>query len=224
VLYGAAEFSRDVDFVILADGGNLSRLSRVVGELDAEVIAIPRFESKFLKRGHSIHFRCRHPEAAGLRLDVMAKMRGVEGFSKLWKRRVTVELPDGGRCDVVSLPDLVLAKKTQRDKDWPMIRRLVEAHYFQNRAKPSRADILFWLREMRTGNLLIEVARRNSEAARKATRLRPLLKQAVEADLESLEKALQEEELSEKERDRLHWLPLKAELEKLRHQMVRARR
>jgi len=24
-------------------------------------------------------------------------------------------------------------KKTQRDKDWPMIRRLVEAHYFQHR-------------------------------------------------------------------------------------------
>ena len=67
-----------------------------------------------------------------MRVDVMSKMRGVDAFPKLWKRRTTIELPDGTRCDLLSLPDLVQAKKTQCDKDWPMIRRLVEAHYFQN--------------------------------------------------------------------------------------------
>jgi hypothetical protein len=30
----------------------------------------------------------------------------------------------------MGLPDLVQAKKTQPDKDWPMIRRLVEVNYF----------------------------------------------------------------------------------------------
>jgi hypothetical protein len=59
-----------------------------------------------------------------LRMRVMSKMRGVDSFAKLWKRRTTIELPDGTKCDLLSLPDLVLAKKTQRDKDWPMIQRL----------------------------------------------------------------------------------------------------
>jgi hypothetical protein len=32
---------------------------------------------------------------------------------------------------------LVKAKKTQRDKDWPMIRRLVDAHYEEFREEPT---------------------------------------------------------------------------------------
>ncbi len=35
VFYGAAEFSRDVDFVILADSENLRRLQSAVDELEA---------------------------------------------------------------------------------------------------------------------------------------------------------------------------------------------
>ena len=31
--------------------------------------------------------------------------------------------------ELLGIEDLVKAKKTQRDKDWPMIRRLVDAHY-----------------------------------------------------------------------------------------------
>ena len=63
-----------------------------------------------------------------MRVDAMSKMRGVDVFSLLWKRRTTIALPDGTRCDLMSLPDLVQAKKTQRNKDWPMIRRLIEAN------------------------------------------------------------------------------------------------
>ncbi len=136
VFYGAAEFSRDTDLAIVADAANLARLRRALADLQAEVIAVPPFELKYLRRGHAIHFRCRHPEALRMRVDVMSKMRGVDAFAKLWKRRTTIELPDGTSCDLLSLPDLVQAKKTQRDKDWPMIRRLVEAHYFQNSNRP----------------------------------------------------------------------------------------
>ena len=80
ILYGAAEFSRDVDVVVLADDKNLDRLRSALDELD--------------------------------------------------------------------LPDLVRAKKTQRDKDWPMIRRLVEADYHNRPRRPSRAQIRFWLVEV----------------------------------------------------------------------------
>ncbi|MGP8020116.1 MAG: hypothetical protein ACLPRE_03875, partial [Limisphaerales bacterium] len=63
VFYGAAEFSRDTDFAVLADAANLARLHRALTELQVEPIALPPFEIKYLRRGHAIHFRCGHPEA-----------------------------------------------------------------------------------------------------------------------------------------------------------------
>jgi hypothetical protein len=143
VFYGAAEFSRDIDFAILAEAANLARLRRALAELRAETIAVPPFEAEFLQRGHAIHFRCLHPEALRMRVDVMSEMRGVDSFAKLWRRRTIIELPDKTIAELLSLPDLVQAKKTQRDKDWPMIRRLVEANYFQHRRKPSTTQIKF---------------------------------------------------------------------------------
>lgn len=194
VFYGAAEFSRDTDFAILADAANLARLRKALTDLRAEPIAMPPFELKYLRRGHVIHFRCQHPEALRMRVDVMSKMRGVDSFSKLWQRRTVIELPDGTRCDLLSLPDLVQAKKTQRDKDWPMIRRLVEAHYFSNNAKPSAAQVKFWLTEFRTPQLLLEVAQAHMGAARRLATKRPLLKHAISGKLTQLENALAAEE------------------------------
>ena len=217
VFYGAAEFSRDTDLAILADADNLARLRRALAELQAAPIAVPPFELKHLRRGHAIHFRCQHPEALRMRVDVMSKMRGVAPFARLWQRRTTLALPDGTRCDLLSLPDLVLAKKTQRDKDWPMIRRLVEAHYFQHREKPSSAHIKFWLRELRTPELLIEVAQAHAGLCKQLRAKRSLLTIASRRDAEKLERALHKEETAERARDKGYWTPLKMELEQLRH-------
>jgi hypothetical protein len=217
VFYGAAEFSRDTDFAILAEASNLARLRKALAGLRAEPIAVPPFEIKYLRQGHAIHFRCQHPEALRMRVDVMSKMRGVDSFAKLWKRRTILQIPGGEKCDLLSLPDLVLAKKTQRDKDWPMIRRLVEASFFENRRKPNPAQIRFWLAELRTPQLLVEIARTNSVIAKKLAAKRPLLRLALAGETVKLEKALAAEELAERERDRRYWLPLKKTLEKLRH-------
>jgi len=175
VFYGAAEFSRDTDLAIVADAANLSRLRQALADLEPQVIAVPSCSLKFLRRGHVIHFRCHHPESPRMRVDVMSKMRGVDAFAALWKRRTTIELSDGTRCDLLSLPDLVKAKKTQRDKDWPMIRRLVEAHFFENNQKPNASQISFWLQEMRTSQLLMEIGKRYPAACKKAAARRPLL-------------------------------------------------
>jgi hypothetical protein len=217
VFYGAAEFSRDTDFAILAEASNLARLRKALAGLRAEPIAVPPFEIKYLLQGHAIHFRCQHPDALRMRVDVMSKMRGVDSFAKLWKRRTTLQIPGGEKCDLLSLPDLVQAKKTQRDKDWPMIRRLVEASFFENRDKSNPAQIRFWLAELRTPQLLVEVARANSATAKKLTAKRPLLRLALAGETVKLEKALAAEELAERERDRRYWLPLKKTLEQLRH-------
>ena len=217
VFYGAAEFSRDADFTILADAANLARLRKALADLRAESIAVPPFELKYLKRGHALHFRCRHPQALRMRVDVMSKMRGVDSFAKLWKRRTTLQIPGGQKCNLLSLPDLVQAKKTQRDKDWPMIRRLVEAHYFQNQAKPKPAQIRFWFQELRTPELLVELAARFPAIRRRCASRRPLLAHMQSGRLTNLEQALLAEETAERRQDKEYWSPLRHELEKLRH-------
>ena len=129
VLYGAAEFSRDLDLVILLEKANLSRLQGATAELEATTIAVPELDAELLAKGHAVHFRCQRADVAGLWIDVMSRTRGVDVFDSLWKRRTTVEV-DGELVDLLSLPDLVRAMKTQRDKDWPMIRRLLEQSVF----------------------------------------------------------------------------------------------
>jgi hypothetical protein len=119
VWYGAAEFSRDLHLALLPDPSNLDRLQTALEELNAEVIAVPPFSLKLLTEGLAVHFRCRQPETAGLRIDVMAHMRGVAPFPELWARRTTFAFEDE-TLEVLALPDLVAAKKTQQDKDWPM--------------------------------------------------------------------------------------------------------
>jgi hypothetical protein len=223
VLYGAAEFSRDTDLAILASPANLSRLREALADLEAEVIAVPPFDLKYLRKGHAVHFRCHTTEAAGMRVDVMTKMRGVDSFPKLWQRRTTLGADDGTTYELMSLPDLVKAKKTQRDKDWPMIRRLVEADCFRHREHPKQRQLRFWFLELRTPELLIELAASHREACRRLIRQRPLLKLAVAGETIALSVALSEEEKLEREADRHYWNPLKSELEKLRRTRLRER-
>jgi hypothetical protein len=221
VFYGAAEFSRDTDLFILAAAENITRLRVALRELEAECIAVPPFEVQYLERGHAVHFRCHHPEAADMRVDLMSKLRGVEPFETVWKRRTTVTDSDETRYDLLALPDLVKAKKTQRGKDWPMLQRLVEANYLQHRTSPTIEQKQFWMRELRTPELLIEVVQAWPELGAKLTPERSLLALARPDAFSQLQQALASEEQLERERDQLYWQPLKAELERLRRSRVR---
>lgn len=217
VLYGAAEFSRDLDLVLLPDPDNLDRLRRALADLDAEVVAVPPFRREHLDEGLAVHFRCCHPDAQGLRIDVMTRLRGVEPFPRLWARRTTFEFEDE-TLEVLSLPDLVAAKKTQRDKDWPMVRRLVDASYLSHREEPTPERVEFWLRELRSPELLVEVAESHPRALAEARRDRPLLEQATHEGLErgDLARALRAEEEAVRSEDEAYWRPLKQKLSRLR--------
>ena len=212
VLYGAAEFSKDSDFVVLISAENLKALQNALGELQAKNIAVPPFETEFLERGHAVHFRCFHPDCEQMRVDVMAKMRGVDSFAQLWERRTTFELENGENAQVLAINDLVRAKKTQRNKDWPMIQRLVEAHYFTYRADATPQAIGFWLQELRTPSLLREAAR----IFEAPTQRNAAILARRGASEEEIEVALYDEEKAERALDRAYWQPLKAELESLR--------
>lgn len=219
VFYGGAEFSRDTDFAILADQANLERLELALKELQAEVIAVPKLSLEFLRRGHAVHFRCRHPEASGMRVDVMSKMRGVEDFEVLWERRTTLEGDDGTIYELMSLPDLIQAKKTQRDKDWPMIRRLIEADRVACHGVPTQDQVRFWLREARTSSLLIELARGFRETALNVlVERRAVLEFALAENEEGVEAELANEERVQRSADKVYWEPLKRELEQMRRQ------
>ena len=216
VLYGAAEFSRDTDLAVLSDQSNLDRLAQAFIELRADRIAVPPFEKRYLDSGLSVHFRCQHPDAAGLRVDLLARMRGVAPFDDLWQRRTSVEW-QGESLDVLALPDLVLAKKTQRDKDWPMVARLVSSNYIQHASSPTAEQIHFWLRELRSPDLLIEAAQRFRAEANALLDIRPLLSVALASEGSRLEMELRAEEERERAADREYWKPLRQELERLRH-------
>ena len=216
VFYGAAEFSRVADLVIVPDPENLKRLRAALGELGATRIFVPELTEEFLRRGHAIHFRCAAPEANRIRVDVMSVLRGVDSFDQLWQRRTTIADDAGNQYDLLSLPDLVQAKKTQRDKDWPMIARLLEANYAEGKEAPSAEQIRFWLREMRTAPYLIDIARQYPSAAAEIAVDRTLLQHAIAGEAEALETALAKEQAAEQKRDKEYWQPLLAEIEQLR--------
>lgn len=221
VIYGAAEFSKDVDFVVLADMKNFNCLRKVSSKLEAAVIAVPPFEKEYLDEGLAIHLRCGLMGVEGFRVDLMSEMRGVAPFACLWKRRTTIQAGDL-EFNVMSVRDLVQSKKTQRSKDWPMIQRLVEVHYLRRKDnKPSQDDIKFWLLEMRTVEMIVEVTQRFKAEAQEQLVKRSLLQAAIDGDQDAVRKELTEETEAEREVDRLYWEPLKARLGELRREARR---
>ena len=49
ILYGAAEFSRDLDLSIAADPENLNRVGEALKHLEAETIFVPKLEADEVK-------------------------------------------------------------------------------------------------------------------------------------------------------------------------------
>ncbi|MBI3880838.1 MAG: hypothetical protein HY301_12370 [Verrucomicrobia bacterium] len=216
VFYGAAQFSKDVDLVLPTDPLNDERLHAALAELKADRIAVPKFDPAALARGHAVHFRCSAPGVEGLRVDLMTRHRCLPEFSVMWERRTQVGEESDIAFDIMAVEDLVQAKKTQREKDWPMISALVSAHYlaFASDASPQRID--FWLREARTPELLVELCRKFPTAAAELMAARPLLHLAQTNDLDALRTALDAEVRAEQARDRAYWEPLRKELEAFR--------
>ena len=175
VFYGAAQVSKDIDLALLAEPANIERLRLALKELAAERIAVPPFDPTLFDRGHAIHFRCQAPAVSGLRVDVMSKLRLLEDFSSLWNRRTTFADEDGREFNLLSVPDLVLSKKTARNRDWPMIELLVNIHIHENLAAPQPDWIRFWLNECRSPAQLVALAHRFTAECEALTATRPLL-------------------------------------------------
>jgi len=205
-----------LNLVLLADSGNFQRLEAALKSLHARRIAVPPFEAAALARGHAVHFRCAAPGVEDLRVDVMTRLRDLPEFAVLWERRTVIADEAGDEFHLLSIPDLVEAKKTQRTRDWPIIELLVAIHYRENGATPRSDWLQFWLRQARTPELLEELVRRFPGEARANDVVRPLLRLAINAQREALREALDAEVRAEQAKDRAYWAPLKAELEAFR--------
>jgi hypothetical protein len=216
ILYGGTEFSRDADIVVVLSEGNLDALRRALGDLDAEQVFLPPLGADVLRRGHACHFRCRHVEARGVRLDVMAVLRGCDPFPQLWARRTEVDLPGVGPVPVLSLRDLVRSKKTQRDKDWGHVRRLVEADYLARLREAAEDDVRWWLAELQTPTYVMDVVRTHPHLVG-GIASRPWLAAATQEGETAVEERLLEEQRRIRAEDRAYWAPLREELERMRH-------
>ncbi len=216
ILYGGAEFSRDIDFSIMPSSESLEKWRKALADLQAEPIFLPSFEQKYLEKGHGCHFRCHHPEAKGLRVDIIGRMQGCDEFPLLWKRRTVFDLPGTGKVNVISLPDLVQSKKTQRDKDWPMIRRLIEVDYLARKSSASQKGFLWWLKECRTPIYLKKIVKDFPNLRHKVVE-RPWLKNILNYTDEEVGTILDEERKGFIIIDREYWDPLRKELERMRH-------
>jgi len=222
IVYGAAEFSRDSDFVILASPANLEALGRALKALKASPVYFPDLSLSYLLKGHACHFRCGAPGVAGLRVDLMSKMKGCDPFEKLWARRNKVRVAGLGAIDIISLEDLVNSKKTQRDKDWLMLARLVENDVFSRGGRGPAVKVRWWLAQARSPETLARLCAAYPAQAGKVVSRRPLLREALKGPGGRLPALLKKEELAERAVDARYWAPLKKELEALRLSRERA--
>lgn len=83
----------------------------------------------------------------------------------------------------------------------------------RRRRAPGPADVRVWLREGRSPELLRVLARSHEGLLEEERRARPPLRLLPDATDAELEAALDEERSGQRERDRAHWQPLRAELE-----------
>jgi hypothetical protein len=224
VFYGAAQVSKDVDLALLAEPANIERLRLALKELAAERIAVPPFDPALFDRGHAIHFRCGAPIVAGLRVDLLSKLRLLDDFMALWERRTTFADDDGSEFNLLSVPDLVRSKKTARNKDWPVIELLVNIHIQENLVAPRPEWIQFWLCECRSATQLVSLARRFTDECRALTAVRPLLAYALAGQQAVLLEALDVEMRAEQNADRVFWEPVRRELEAMRFEEARKKR
>lgn len=216
IIYGAAEFSRDTDIIVLCNNDNLNTLKKALSELKATQIFFPPLRLKYLKKGHACHFRCHAKGLEKLRIDIIGKLRGCDDFDTMWKRRTTATLPDGFKIDILGISDLVQCKKTQKDKDWYMLHRLVENDILLNHSNATKDNIKWWFLQCCSPETLFNLMQKFPNYIDDCIRKRPLLKYVKEDNKETLEKMLREEELLERHKDEQYWTPLKKELSELR--------
>jgi len=147
VIYGAALFSEDLDLWIEPARRNVRALIRALARLGARVHKLtPPLTTRNLRRGHGFHFVIPGKGSDALHLDVMGRPPRVGGFAASFRRAEHIPTRWGG-LPVVSLEDLVELKKTNRPADYETITKLAMIR-IARRGPPSRRALRWALRNI----------------------------------------------------------------------------
>jgi hypothetical protein len=137
ILYGASQFTEDIDLWIQPRPENLASFLRAIARVKARVYKLtPPITMRFLRKGHGFHFRI----GRDLFLDVMGRPPRVGRFREAFARAREFRT-DWGRLKVSAPEDLVLLKRTNRPGDYEAISNLVRLRV---REDEEDAAVLRW--------------------------------------------------------------------------------
>jgi len=121
ILYGASQFTEDIDLWIQPASSNLASFLRAMARVKARVYKLtPPITLKYVRKGHGFHFRI----GRDLFLDVMGRPPRVGRFLGAFSRAREFKT-DWGTLRVSAPEDLVLLKQTNRPGDYEAISNLV---------------------------------------------------------------------------------------------------
>ncbi len=147
VLYGAAQFSEDIDLWLSPTWANIRAFLVVLEKADASVYKLtPPLNRSYLLHGHGFHFRLPEEEFQPAYLDFMGCPPRVGPFSSAFRRASRFQC-DWGNIPVVAIPDLIELKKTRRAADYDVISNLVKIH-LRSKKKPDRYLLLWGLKNV----------------------------------------------------------------------------
>jgi hypothetical protein len=95
-------------------------------------------------------------------------------------------------------------------------RRLLEAHYYQNKNRATPKIARFWLDEIHDRELLQQITDAFPQEAQDASSRRIAIGYLLGGNQQQAERLLREEIEQEKRADREYWAPLRQELNQLR--------
>jgi hypothetical protein len=217
VLYGASEFTEDIDLWVEPRTRNARRCLEALASINARVYKLtPSFRVSLLKKGHGFHYR-----VGELYVDIMGRPPRVGDFSSALRRSRKINT-DWGTLPVVSPEDLAQLKLTDRPADYGAVSGVVRM-----RARETDAlNVLRWaLRRTFDVTDLVEFAlkaapRMRRWPARPAVQaLLPLPPGAVdvpESRISAASRRMALEMGALMGRSRRYWLPIVSELRELR--------
>ncbi len=137
ILYGASQFTEDLDLWIQPAPSNLVSFLRAMAHVKARVYKLtPPFTMKHMRKGHGFHFRI----GRNLFLDVMGRLPRVGRFLDAFSRAREFKT-DWGTLPVSSPEHLVLLKRTNRPGDYEAVSNLVRFRVLED---GEDADVLRW--------------------------------------------------------------------------------
>lgn len=218
VAYGATQFTRDADIWVNPTRGNLARLRKALNDIGAQPRFLPPLELSYLRRGHGVHFRFRW-DAREFLLDILGRPPRVKGFRTARKDALPIRW-HGVSVPIIDVFRLVATKKTDREKDYVVIRSLVEMVFHQAaRTSGDRERTAGWLaRESRNPAHLLAIARRwpGGKRALLQSRRPAAVLAANGAPPNDIEQALAIEMKRLQAKSRDYWRPFLRELRRMR--------